>query len=121
MSIKKPIKYKANPVGAYAKLVLQKDYPPSTGNPVNLLGTMNVSIVNALWSIVTGEKLEIDDPNLKGIVRILNEFLNSVSLSGTSALALLLPRRMNQWPVLDKLSGFKYKFLKILTFLIHRS
>ena len=65
MSIKKPIKYKANPVGAYAKLVLQKDYPPSTGNPVNLLGTMNVSIVNALWAIITGEKLQLDDLALK--------------------------------------------------------
>ena len=78
-----------------------------SGKPINLLGTMNVSIVNALWSIVTGEKLEIDDPNLKNIVRILNEFLNSISLSGTSALALLLPRKMFQWPILDKLSGFR--------------
>jgi hypothetical protein len=57
---------------------------------------MNISIVNALWSILTGEKLDIDDPNLKNMLRVLNEFLNSISLSGASPLALVLPRKMTR-------------------------
>ena len=33
--------------------------------PIQLAGTFNVSIVNALWAIITGEKLQLDDLALK--------------------------------------------------------
>ncbi len=78
-----------------------------TGKQIGLLGTMNISIINALWAIITGERLDIEDPNLNKAVKILNEFVSSTSLSGTSPLALVLPRSMTKWPILDKLSGFK--------------
>ena len=78
-----------------------------SGQPINLMGTMNISIVNALWQIVTGEKLEIEDPNLIKIAKLLNDFLITVSLNGANPLALFLPRSMTKWPLLDSLSGFK--------------
>ena len=71
------------------------------------MGTMNISIVNALWQIVTGEKLEIEDPDLIKIAKLLNDFLITVSLNGANPLALFLPRSMTKWPLLDSLSGFK--------------
>ena len=39
------------------------------GKPVDLRGLMNMSIVNALWVLVTGESLDLDDPKLQKIVR----------------------------------------------------
>ena len=38
-------------------------------------GTMNVSIVNALWAILVGEKMELEDPHLLTLVRSINEFI----------------------------------------------
>jgi hypothetical protein len=68
---------------------------------------MNISIVNAIWHIVTGEKLEIEDPNLRQIAKLLNNFLTTVSLNGANPLALFLTRSMTKWPLLDSLSGYK--------------
>ena len=45
--------------GEYAKLV---------DKPISLHNTMNISIINALWSILTGEKLLLNDPKLLKIV-----------------------------------------------------
>ena len=42
------------------------------GKPVDLRGLMNMSIVNALWVLVTGESLDLDDPKLQKIVRLLD-------------------------------------------------
>ncbi len=78
-----------------------------TGKAIDLMGTINISVINALWSIITGEKLEIEDPNLKKIVILVSNFVNTVSLSGSSPLAFVLPRAMTRWPILDSLSGFK--------------
>jgi cytochrome P450 family 2 subfamily U polypeptide 1 len=68
---------------------------------------MNISIVNALWSLITGERLEIEDPSLTKLVSLINEFILAVQLSDSTPLALILPRQMTKWPVLDSLSGLK--------------
>lgn len=53
---------------------------------------MNISIVNALWSIVIGERLSIEDPNMKTICKRINDFAVTITVNGASPLALILPR-----------------------------
>ena len=49
----------------------------SLGNqqPVQLNRMMNVSIINALWSIIAGEKFELDDPKFGGITKLIDDML----------------------------------------------
>ena len=48
----------------------------SQGNqPVQLNRMMNVSIINALWSIVAGEKFELDDPKFGQITNLIDDML----------------------------------------------
>ena len=49
------------------------------GQPVDLSGTMNVSIINALWSIMVGERLELEDPNLLKVVDSIDQLLHGAS------------------------------------------
>ena len=41
---------------------------------------MNVSIVNSLWSIVVGERLQPDDPHLIEMADTINEFLKYTTI-----------------------------------------
>ena len=68
---------------------------------------VNISIVNALWSIITGQKLDIDDPGQQRVVTLVNNFLVTITLSGNNPFATFLPKFMLQWPVFDYLSGYK--------------
>ena len=45
------------------------------GTPVHLNGIMNLSIVNALWVLMVGEKLALDDQKLLSIVKALDSFI----------------------------------------------
>jgi len=47
------------------KLCLHLD--EKKGESIELAGVFNVAIVNALWAIITGEKLQYDDPTLKQV------------------------------------------------------
>nr|AKH03514.1 cytochrome P450 3075C1 [Paracyclopina nana] len=75
--------------------------------PLNLNRTMNVSILNALWSIVVGERFELDDPKLATVIHMIDNMLKNGS--PISAVTAMLPHwSMAKWPILDKLSGFYY-------------
>ena len=56
---------------------------------LDLSTMLNLSIVNALWFIVSGEEMELEDPKLDEIVRLVNDFLANVNLS--SPLTFMLP------------------------------
>ena len=43
---------------------------------------LNVAILNALWHIVTGQKLEYDDPNLKEVVNKINIMMTATKVGG---------------------------------------
>lgn len=47
------------------------------GHQVALNLKMNVSIVNALWVLLVGEELSLDDPRLKSIVSNFDDFLRA--------------------------------------------
>ena len=43
---------------------------------------LNVAILNALWHITTGEKLEYDDPKLKEIIERVNDVMMANQVGG---------------------------------------
>jgi hypothetical protein len=66
---------------------------------------MNISILNALWSILVGEKLDLDDPKLAKVIEMFDYFLRNID--GTQSAADLLPHpSMSKWPVIRKLTGY---------------
>ena len=59
------------------------------GQPVDLSGSMNVSIINALWAIMVGERLDLEDPNLLKVVDSIDQLLHGAS--PVSPLVHILP------------------------------
>ena len=63
--------------------------PHLIGRPICLTYKANVSIVNALWVLLVGEKLDLHDDKLADIVKAIDNVLMSAQVS--SLLALLFP------------------------------
>ena len=59
------------------------------GKPKYLGNTLNLSILNALWAILVGEHLTLDDPMLLRIVDCVNSFIRDSS--GLNRLANIVP------------------------------
>ena len=93
---------------------LCEELKKSVGTPISLSTKMNVSILNALWGILTGEKLLLSDPKLQAILHKFNVFLKATSPS--SAIASMLPSpHMFRWAILKPLRnalGFNLDSLK---------
>ena len=74
--------------------------------PINLSGTMNISVLNALWSILVGEKLHLEDPSLINIVNLVNAVVNGPS--PMNAVSFILPHEsMATWPIIRYKSYLK--------------
>ena len=67
--------------------------------------TMNISILNALWSILVGEKLDLDDPKLAKIIQMFDGLFRENSGPASPILAILPFPSMGKWPVLRDLTG----------------
>ena len=74
--------------------------------PISLAGTMNISIVNALWSILVGEKLDLEDPNLTKVVTLINNLINGPSPMNVTT-AIMPHPIMATWPLIRNFSGHK--------------
>ena len=68
---------------------LCREYLKLVGKPACLDNTLNLSIVNALWAILVGEKLPLNDPKIIEIVANLNKVIRESR--GGSRLAAFLP------------------------------
>ena len=68
---------------------------------------MNISVVNALWSIVTGQRLDFNDSGQQRVVNLISNFIVTVTLTGNNLFAAFLPQFMIRWPVFDYMSGYK--------------
>ena len=68
---------------------LCNEYNKFVGKPVCLDNTLNLSIVNALWAILVGEKLPLDDPKILKIVSSFNKIIRESK--GASKYASMLP------------------------------
>lgn len=60
------------------------------GQPMSVFGVFNISVLNALWTITTGQSLSQKDPQIQRINQLLNEFDES-SASPWIFVALMLP------------------------------
>ena len=69
--------------------ILVKKLSKNLGNAFDLNQTFNISIVNALWMIVVGERFELDDPKLQEIVKLTNAFVRSATPN--NPLSVILP------------------------------
>ena len=67
---------------------------------MDLIRTMNISILNALWSLLVGEKLELDDPKLADIVGMVDELLHQSSGAAFALLTILPHHSMAKLPIL---------------------
>ena len=63
---------------------------PKMNQPLSLGKPMSITTLNALWSILTGEKLELDDPKLNDTLDAFEKFLRNAE-GPTSAVGCLLP------------------------------
>ncbi len=59
-------------------LKLSQVFHKKSGQPLDLNRTMNVSILNALWSIVVGETFELDDPRFTKIISLIDNMLKVI-------------------------------------------
>ena len=57
--------------------------------PIDLYFKTNLSVVNALWMILTGERLSLDDKRLLKIIQAVENVLKSAQVA--SLVALLFP------------------------------
>ncbi len=57
---------------------------------VSLNAKVNISILNALWVIVSGQSFELDDPQLNKVVQAFDNAIRNTNRS--SVLALYFPR-----------------------------
>ena len=71
----------------------------SVGQQIDISKKMNISVLNSLWALLTGEKLPLNDPKLLGVVDKINDFLKTSS-DPSAAVASLLPYPpMIKWPI----------------------
>ena len=76
-----------------------------TQEPFDLNRITNISIVNALWFILVGERLELTDPKLLKLMSGIDNMLRGNG--GGSFIATLLPHpSMALWPGIKELTGF---------------
>ena len=57
------------------------------GRPIDLKNKFNISVINALWTLISGSRYELDHPDLLNIVGKVDRLTNS----GQSALFRLFP------------------------------
>ena len=62
--------------------------------------TMNISILNALWLILVGEKLELDDPKLNQIIQIIDHFVRTTTGPISPLIEVLPHPSMAKLPIL---------------------
>ena len=67
---------------------LCNEYGNNSGKPICLDNTLNLSIVNALWAILVGEKLPLNDPKILKIVAGFNKVIRE-STAGSRMVSML--------------------------------
>ena len=77
---------------------------------VSLTRTMNISILNSLWSILVGEKLDLDDPKLSKIIAMFDKLIWNTSGQATLLLAILPHPSMAKLPGVRHLTGLDLAF-----------
>nr|AKH03507.1 cytochrome P450 3075A1 [Paracyclopina nana] len=78
---------------------------PLDGKVTNLSQVTNISILNALWNILVGEKLDLDDPRLEKLLKVVDNLLR-LTEGPNSVIGNLLPHPdMIYWPGIRQLAN----------------
>ena len=77
------------------------EYSNFVGVPFCLDNTLNLSVVNSLWAILTGEKLDLRDKKLLKMVSLFNKTVKNVKNIGNLFLALTPPWCIRKNPLFD--------------------
>ena len=83
---------------------LCNEYSKTQGTPICLDNSMNLSVINSLWVILTGEKLPIMDPKLVKIVSDFNASLSNIKNINNLMLPLS-PRPLIRLSVVQRVVG----------------
>ena len=83
---------------------LCNQYSKTEGKPICMDNSMNLSVINSLWSILTGEKLPIMDPKLVKIVSDFNASLSNIKNINNLMLPLA-PRNNIREPWVQNIVG----------------
>ena len=71
---------------------------------------MNISILNALWSLLVGEKLDLEDPKLVTIVEMFDELFKDQSTIAMAVLSFLPHPSLAKLPILRNLTSMEKNF-----------
>ena len=71
-------------------------------HPVDLGQTFNITVFNALWTIMVGEKFELDDPELKAIVETLQSYIKEAD-NLKPIISQILPKFVFTLPIFNNL------------------
>lgn len=77
---------------------------------MSLNRSVNISILNALWFILVGEKLDLEDPQSTQCMGLIDDLFRKVGSStiSLSTLNLLLPHSsLAKLPIIENLTGWK--------------
>ena len=85
---------------------LCNEYSKSQGSPICLDNSMNLSVINSLWAILTGEKLPIMDPKLVKIVSDFNASLSNIKNINNLMLPLS-PKPIIRLPFVQRRAGLQ--------------
>jgi hypothetical protein len=66
---------------------LNESLSKTIGQPIDLKNKFNISVINALWTLISGTRYELDHPDLLDIVKKVDRLTNS----SQSSLANLFP------------------------------
>lgn len=78
----------------------------SSDEATDLKGTFNISVLNSLWSILVGERLELEDEKLKTIIRLFDQLLRENDGPVNPIVNILPDPYMATWPGLSYIFGF---------------
>ena len=97
---------------------LNESLGKTIGQPIDLKNKFNISVINALWTLISGTRYELDHPDLLDIVKKVDRLTNS----SQSSVANLFPWLGKIAPKLtgfDTISGILYDVLGFVQKTVH--
>ena len=84
-----------------------KTLEQTNGNPIQTQDLFNVPILNGLWRVLSGERLDSNDPNLVEIMRIMDELFAQLGstlgmLAFINSRAFLMLERLGLLDILNR-------------------
>lgn len=82
--------------------------------PVSLRSKLNAAIINIMWTIITGQSFDYDDPKFKEVAEKLEQMLTVVSWGGPINIWPWLKHIIPKWSGYTVYMGSQLEVLKII-------